>query len=511
VREKKLTTNVKTIRPIPKEFTDLADRRISAATAKKYGVTNDRDESNEVKHVYPYYTRDGVHIANKLRRRSTKGFLWEGESSQAALFGQNVFPAGSAKAITIVEGECDALAAYEMQGSRYPVVSVKSAGQATKDAAENFEYLNSFDSIVICFDKDEAKVAPDGSIRYPGQEAALAVAQMFPIGKVRVLTLADAKDPNDYLIEGWAAKFTKEWWAAPTFTPSGLKLGKDMWDEISTPKNYETVPYPWAGMNDMTYGMRLSEVVLVTADTGVGKTSYLKEIEHFILTDKACAEKGYGIGFLHLEESNSDTALGLMSISADKPLHLPDVRAGVDTVELRGYYDAVINNDRVVVWDHFGSNSIHEVLAKIRHMHNLGCKYIFLDHLSIIVSDQNGDERKQLDEISTKLKTLCMELNIAVVAVIHQNRQGQIRSSAGPEQISNIVVKLSRLKEDPDSWRRNVTKCVIQKNRFCGRTGPGVYLFYDDMSGRMRELDAEEIQKYENGGGGGVKVEAPWV
>jgi twinkle protein len=507
---KKPINNVKQIRPVPTEFTALGDRRISESTAKRYGVTNITDETSEVKHVYPYYTlgKQPVHVANKLRRRSTKGFSWEGESAQAGLFGHQLFPMGSAKAITVVEGECDALAAYEMQGSRFPVVSVKSASTAPRDCAEGFEYLNSFETIVICFDRDEAKVQPDGTIRYPGQEAALSVAAMFPIGKVRILTLADAKDANDYLINGWADRFKKEWWAAPTYTPSGLKLGKDMWDEISTPKNYDTVLYPWDGMNQMTYGIRLSEALLITADTGVGKTSFLKEIEHHILKDPETTKKNYGIGFLHLEEPNADTALGLMSISADKPLHLPDVRSGVDEKELRGYYDDVINSERVVIWDHFGSNSIHEVLAKIRHMHNLGCKYIFLDHLSIIVSDQSGDERKQLDEISTKLKTLCMELNIAVIAVIHQNRQGQIRSSAGPEQISNIVVKLSRLKEDPDPWRRNVTKVVVQKNRFCGRTGPGVYLFYDDMSGRLRELDDEEISRYENGGG---KGEDPWV
>lgn len=509
VGAKKPINNIKAIRPIPAEFIALGDRRISEATAKKYGVTNIADETSEIKHVYPYFTRDGVHIANKLRRRSVKGFIWEGDQGPAALFGQNLFPSGSAKAITLVEGECDAMAAYEMQGSRYPVVSVKNAATAPRDCAENFEYLNSFETIVICFDKDEAKVQPDGTLRYPGQEAALACAAMFPIGKVKILTLADAKDPNDYLVNGWAAKFTKEWWAAPTFTPSGLKLGRNMWDEISTPKNYDTVLYPWDGMNKQTYGIRLSEVVLVTADTGVGKTSFLKEIEHHILKNPETVEKGYGIGFLHLEEPNADTALGLMSISASKPLHLPDVRGSIDKVELKTYFDDVINNDRVVIWDHFGSNSIHEVLGKIRHMHNLGCKYIFLDHLSIIVSDQSGDERKQLDEISTKLKTLCMELNIAVVAVIHQNRQGQIRSSAGPEQISNIVVKLSRLKEDPDPWRRNVTKVVVQKNRFCGRTGPGVYLFYDDMSGRLRELDDEEIRRYEAGGGAGG--EQPWA
>lgn len=509
--ETKKINTVKQIRPLPQEFPHLHDRKISGNTAKKYGVTNVTDPANEVLHVYPYYTKDGVHIANKLRRRSIKGFLWEGESSQSVLFGQNLFPAGSAKAITIVEGECDAMAAYEMQGSRYPVVSVKNAASASRDCVDSFEYLNSFETIVICFDKDEGKVKPDGSVHYPGQEAALAVAQMFPIGKVRVLTLADAKDPNEYLVNGWTQRFTKEWWDAPTFTPTGIKLGRDMWDSISTPKSHETIPYPWEGMNRMTYGIRLSEVLLITADTGVGKTSVLKEIEHSILKNPDAVEKGYGIGFLHLEEPNDDTAIGLMSISADKPLHLPDVRASVDNTELKTYFDDVINNDRVVIWDHFGSNSIHEVLAKIRHMHNLGCKYIFLDHLTIVVSDQAGDERKQLDEISTKLKTLCMELNIAVVAVIHQNRQGQIRSSAGPEQVANIVVKLHRNKEDPDPWRRNVTKISVQKNRFCGRTGPGVYLYYDEDTGRLYELDEAQVQQYENGASAGPGKEVPWA
>jgi twinkle protein len=486
------------IRPLPDNFTELADRRISVHTARKFGVTNIPDEANVVKHVYPYYTKDGVHVANKLRTR-TKGFLWEGESGPSGLFGQQLFPAGSAKFITLVEGECDAMAAFELMGSRWPVVSVHSAPAASKNVADQFEYLNAFENIVVCFDKDDAKVKPDGSVHYPGQEAALSVAAMFPIGKVKVLTLAEAKDPNDYLIQGKASAFTKEWWAAPVFTPTGIKLGKDMWDEISTQKNHETVLYPWKSLNDQTYGIRLSELVVITADTGTGKTSVVKEIESHILLDEEIREKNYGVGFLHLEEPNSDTALGLMSITANKPLHLPDVRANTPVEELREYYDASVNTDRVVIWDHFGSNSIHEVLAKIRHMHNLGCKYIVVDHLSIIVSDQSGDERKQLDEISTKLKTLCMELNIAVIAVIHQNRQGQIRGTAGVEQLANIVLKLFRDKEDVNEWRRNVTKIVIQKNRFCGRTGPGAYLWYNEITGRLEELEREQIIAYETG------------
>lgn len=484
-----------TFRPLPEVYHALVDRRISKDTAKKYGVTEIQDESSDVKHVYPYYDKNGYHTANKLRRRTSKGFMWEGHAQQSTLFGQNLFPAGSAKTITIVEGECDAMAAFEMQGSRYPVVSVHSAATAAKNCADNFEYLNAFGEIVICFDKDEGKVGHDGTVRYPGQEAALAVASLFALGKVRVLTLSEAKDPNEYLVEGKSRQFVDEWWKAPVYTPTGLKMGRDMWEEIRAPKNYESVNYPWAGLNAKTYGIRLSELVIVTAETGIGKTSVLKEIEHFLLehTDK-------GLGLLHLEEPNSDTALGLMSITANKPLHLPDVRAEVDDDELKSYFDRTVNTDRVVIWDHFGSNSIHEVLAKIRHMAALGCKYIVLDHLSIVVSDQSGDERKQLDEISTKLKTLCMELNISVLAVIHQNRQGQIRGTAGVEQLANMVIKLYRDKTDPDPWRRNVTKLVIEKNRFCGITGPGVYLWYDPDTGRLVELTDEEIKAYENGG-----------
>ena len=187
-----------------------------------------------------------------------------------------------------------------------------------------------------------------------------------------------------------------------------------------------------------------------------------------------------------------------MSVVANKPLHLPDVRQGVTEDELRGYFDAACNSDRIVMWDHFGSNSIEEVLSKIRHMHNLGCKYIILDHLSIIVSDQSGDERKQLDEISTKLKMMTMELGIAIIAVIHQNRNNQIRSSAGPEQIANITIKLHRDLEDPDEWRRNVTKVSVQYNRFSGTTGPCCYLFYQKETGRLIELDKHDIDRYEN-------------
>jgi len=483
--------------PVTDVFRDLPERALPKAAVQKYKINVNAGPGDWIA-KYPIF-KNGVHVANKVRKKSAKGFWYEGEPNDAELIGQSLFPPGSAKAITLVEGQDDAAAGWVLLGSRYPVVSVHGTGSAIRDVKNNYEYLNSFDEIVVCFDADTAKVNPlTGEVRYPGQESAKKVADLFKPGKCRILTLRDGKDPNDYLKQGKSKTFVDEWWRAPAHMPDGLKIGTDMWDEIINRPKHFTVEYPFKGLNHLTYGIRLSELVTFTAETKVGKTSILKEIEYSLLMNPELIEKGYGVGFLHLEEPNYDTALGLMSIHNSKPYHLPDTERTVD--ELRSAYDAVINTNRVVIWDHFGSNSVDAVINKVRHMAALGCKYIVLDHLSIIVSDQSGDERKQLDEITTKLKTLCMEINIALIVVIHQNRQGQIRGTAGVEQLSNIVFKLLRDKLDPDPWRRNVTKIVVEANRFCGRSGPAAWLWYNELTGRLEELDEDQIARYEEGG-----------
>lgn len=468
----------------------MPERNIRQNVAELYGVwKNDRDE-----YVLPFFDVTGkVHTANQFRTVANKGFMIQGDWAKSGLFGQQLWPAGCAKQITLVEGGLDALAACQMTWTDkpWPVVAVKSAGQARKDVVENFEYLNAFDKIVVCFDKDDEHRSPDGTVTFPGQDAALKVAALFPLGKVRLMTLRKAKDPCDYLKNGWIKEFQDEWWNAPDFVPSGLKLAKNLWDEVRSQDSFESVSYPWSGLQELTYGLRTSEVVLLKADTGVGKTSVVKEIGHHILktSDK-------GLGLLLLEESNKNTLLGLMSISANKPLHLPDIRNQVEEAELKRYFDDVCSDERVVVWDHFGSNSIESVLQTIRHMAALGCRYIILDHMSIVVSDQSGDERKQLDEISTKLKTMCMELDICAICVIHINRQGQVRGSAGPEQIANIVINLTRDKLADDEDIRNTTKVTVEKNRFCGRTGPACALKYDAAQGRLMELPMESLEEF---------------
>jgi twinkle protein len=475
------------------QFQALTDRGIIKDVCAFYGVWINNND-----HVYPYYSLDSkTHKANKFRTVATKGFMVQGDISKTGLFGQQLFPAGSAKQITITEGELDALSVFQMAGSKFPAVSVKSASSAPKDCSDNFEYLNSFEKIVLCFDKDEPHKRADGTVFLPGQEAAESVAKLFPLGKVRLLTLKDAKDANDYLRQGWGDRFAKEWWAAPIFSPVGLKNAKDMWDDFIKEDEFESIDYPWEGLNKLTYGLRTSEFVTITANPGVGKTSVVREVVFNILqTILSNKDDTRCVGLMMLEDSNTESLRGLASLVANKPLHLPDIRSQLTKEEMKKYFDAVYGDGKVILWEHFGSNEVSKVIDYVRYMSALGAKYIVLDHLSIVVSDQHGDERKQLDEISTKLKTLTMELGISLICIIHQNRQGEIRGTMGVEQLSNIVIKLYRDIKSDDPEIRDTLKVSVEKNRFSGRTGPACLLKYDAETGRLVELPQDNLAEY---------------
>jgi twinkle protein len=125
------------------EFYPLTDRGIRLETAKKYGVRSVKNSRGEiVEHAYPYYINNEA-VASKVRGQD-KNFYWKGANKGVGLFGQQAFQSGG-KYITIVEGECDAMAAYELLGSKWPVVSIVNGAQsADKCVKENLEFIESF-------------------------------------------------------------------------------------------------------------------------------------------------------------------------------------------------------------------------------------------------------------------------------------------------------------------------------------------------------------------------------
>jgi twinkle protein len=366
------------------------------------------------------------------------------------------------------------------------VLSIKSgASGALKDCKAAYEYLDGFDSIVICFDADE-----------PGQKAAQSVAELFG-AKAKVFKhKADMKDACDYLKANDAATFVSLWWKSEQFKLEGVIEAEKLRELIKKPLEVAPILYPWDGLNRMLYGIRPAELVTFTAGSGLGKSTILRELVIHILKN---SKENVGLAFL--EETPERTMRGLIGLELNKKLHLPDAIYTPDEVDRA--YDTLGIGQRVFLWDHFGSNEIDNVLSRLRYfVKALGCSYLVLDHLSILVSDQAAaDERKNIDMVMTKLRMFVQEMKVSLLLVSHLKRPdgksledgavtslNLLRGSGSIAQLSDAVISAERNSQAESIEERNTTKVRVLKSRYTGYTGHACDLFYEDAIGRLKEI-----------------------
>ena len=476
-------------------YAEIIDRNISEDTCKKFGVTVKMDNmGNIISHYYPYHDTQGAKIATKTRYTKLKEFSIQGNTKDSGLFGQHLFSKN--KYCIITEGELDALSSYQMmlKGTYHtPVVSIKNGiSSAVKDIKTSLEWLeNNFDNVIINFDNDEQ-----------GREGAMKVAELFSPGKCKVMHLPEGfKDASDCLSKNKIQIYNKTFWDAKVFAPDGIINANILFDEVAKPITKSFVQYPFEGLNKITYGLRPAELVTFTAGSGLGKTQVMREVVHHII--KSTKDN---IGLLMLEETPVITSKGLMSVEANQRLHLPDVH--VSDEEMKTYFNATVGTGRVYMFDHFGSNSIDNIVSRVRFLaKGLDCKYVVIDHVSIIVSDQyHGDERRALDEIMTRLRTLVQETGVSMIVVSHLRRPdgkgheegaatslSQLRGSASIGQLSDMVIGLERDAQNDDPEVRNTTRIRVLKNRFSGITGPCCDLRYDIDTGRLTEVKSDDF------------------
>ena len=476
-------------------YAEIIDRNISEDTCKKFGVTVKMDNMGTIiSHYYPYHDTQGAKIATKTRYTKLKEFSIQGNTKDSGLFGQHLFSKN--KYCIITEGELDALSSYQMmlKGTYHtPVVSIKNGiTSAVKDIKASLEWLeNNFDNVVINFDNDEH-----------GREGAMKVAELFSPGKCKIMHLPEGlKDASDCLTQNKIQIYNKSFWDAKKFAPDGIINANTLLDDVLKPVTKSFVQYPFEGLNKITYGLRPAELVTFTAGSGLGKTQVMREVVHHII--KSTEDN---IGLLMLEETPVITSKGLMSVEANQRLHLPDVH--VSDEEMKTYFNATVGTGRVYMFDHFGSNSIDNIVSRVRFLaKGLDCKYVVIDHVSIIVSDQShGDERRALDEIMTRLRTLVQETGVSMIVVSHLRRPdgkgheegaatslSQLRGSASIGQLSDMVIGLERDAQNDDPEVRNTTRIRVLKNRFSGITGPCCDLRYDIDTGRLNEVKSDDF------------------
>lgn len=474
-------------RPIPLlddlMISALPKRGITEETCRRWRYKIGTDGGRAVQ-VAEYLDDEGVVLTQKLRT-ADKDFRVTGKTSKHSelLYGRNLWKTGG-KSLILTEGEIDAMSVSQIQDHKWPVVSVPTgATGAEKAVRANLEWVDSFDRVVFMFDMDAE-----------GQKAAIACAALLTPGKAHIASLP-LKDANELLVAGRSAEVVNAFWNARPFRPDGIVAGTDLWDKITKFENYESIDYPWAGLNTLTRGQRKGELVTVIGGTGVGKS----EITRHMAAWNHDTHKTT-VGYIALEESIQRTCLGMMGLHLGKRLHVDPTQA--TTEELKEAFDATIGSGRYFLLDHWGSSDPDSIVQRVRYMaKGLGCTDIILDHISIVVSGlETNDERKAIDVAMTKLRKLVEELQIRLFVVCHLRRDNNADHEGGDEvslnhirgsgciaQVSNFVIAVER----PEGG----TLIRVLKNRHTGDIGVACRLKYDKGTGRFSELAAAEFEE----------------
>ena len=131
-----------------------------------------------------------------------------------------------------------------------------------------------------------------------------------------------------------------------------------MLDLVTTPNPPNDHDYPFQGLQHKLHGIRYGELVTITAGSGVGKSSFCRELATSLL------QAGERVGYLALEESNRRSALGLMSAAVGKSLHLGEPTHE----ELVEAFDATMVNWDLYLFDGFGSYDPDVIYNRIEYL-----------------------------------------------------------------------------------------------------------------------------------------------
>jgi len=402
------------------------------------------------------------------------------------------------KRITITEGELDALSVAEALKGRYPVISINNgATAAKKDLKAHMEYLNSFSEIVLWFDNDE-----------PGRKAVSDVSALFPPGKVMIVNTGEYKDANDILQKQGISGVLHYYYEARKFTPAGIVNANDggfdsLMEDNASDEVYST-PY-----KDLEIAK--GAITTFVSGSGMGKSTIVREIGHDLLVNK-----GLTVGHVALEENNSVSKrayLGIElneSIVSKKKWHT--FKEEPKNVEkIKEAYEKVIETDRLYLYNHFGSLDSDSLISKLRYLAvGAGCDIIILDHISIVVSgldDMGDNERRVIDVLMTKLRSLVEETGVGMILVSHLKRPSgdkghedgvqvslsHLRGSGSIAQLSDKVIGLEGNQQDEEHSNERLIRCL--KDREEGeKVGILGHAIYEADIGRLLPTEIDDME-----------------
>jgi len=457
------------------------ERNIYKQVSEHYGVRVSFDiDGNIDSHYYPYYNDSNL-VGYKIRKLP-KNFRSIGRV-KGGVFGQNLYTGG--RRLVITEGELDAMAIqtawYIKYKAFYPVVSLRSAS-SVKDLIEIRDWLKNFDEIVLWFDQDDA-----------GKAAAKEAARIIGYEKVKIVSCPE-KDASELWIKN-PNQLLNTIYDAADYTPAGILTKEELWHQLEKYNEMESVPYPefMEGLNEKLKGMRFGEITLWTSGTGSGKSTLLREIAIDLLekTDDK-------IGIISLEESPAETARKMAGMALNKN----PAKEEIPLDDLKSGFDKVFGDNRVMVLDHQGSISDGSIMDFLEYMCLSGCKYLFVDHITILASEgaEGLTGNEAIDKIMNDLLGLVKKHEVWIGLISHLRKtdnsgksfeegklpsMDDIKGSGSIKQISMDIIAFARNVGSENPEERNTIKTKVLKCRYTGLTGPSGSLYYNFDTGRL--------------------------
>jgi replicative DNA helicase len=263
------------------------------------------------------------------------------------------------------------------------------------------------------------------------------------------------------------------------------------------------IPTGFKQLNRITSGWQNSDLIIIAARPGMGKTS-------FFLSAVLAGDKPVGI--FSLEMAAMQLEERLMSITYE--INNERIKHGY----LEDHQWAKLANDpqhlsqKPIFIDDSGSLSITELWTRARRMkveHNI--EMLVIDYMQLMTGDKNskGNREQEISAISRGLKQIAKELNIPVLALSQLSRSvetrggdkrpqlSDLRESGSIEQDADMVMFLYR----PEYYKitvdengmptKDMAEVIIAKHRG-GDTGTIEIKFYGPFT---KFLDAEPRTK----------------
>lgn len=255
----------------------------------------------------------------------------------------------------------------------------------------------------------------------------------------------------------------------------------DRLDSLNSETDNSLKPIP-TGIGDldrMITGLNRSDLILLAARPGMGKTSFALNIARNV----ACKAKKT-VAFFSLEMSKEQLASRLLSTEA--LISGTKLRTGkLNEEEWSRLIPAsdVLSKAELYLDDTPGI-TISEMKSRLRRLHNLDL--VIIDYLQLMASGRRIENRVQeISEITRNLKILAKEMNVPVITLSqlsraaekrddHRPQLADLRDSGSIEQDADIVLFLYRegyYNKDKDGDQAataadmNSGECIVAKNR----------------------------------------------